>query len=85
MHRPGGEKRISPPEGEGPFEDILRGDGVGNIGNLCLGADAPDDAFERANEAVFGTEVSGEGENGHGNQESGDQGFGLKVKPSSGE
>ena len=38
---------------------------MADVDDLRGGADAPDDAFQRADEAVFGTKVSGEGDDRH--------------------
>ena len=65
VHRAGREKGISTPEGKCSFEHVLRGDGVADIGNLRSGANAPDDAFHRADKTVFNAEICGEGEGGH--------------------
>ena len=69
VHRAGREERIGAPEGKGAFEHVLRGDGVADIGDLRSRANAPDDAFQGADKAVFEAEVSGEGEGGHGGEE----------------
>jgi hypothetical protein len=39
---------------------------MADIGDLRSRANAPDDAFHAADEAVFETKVCGEGEGGHG-------------------
>ena len=65
------EERNRAPEGKRACKHVLRGNFVADIGNLRSGANAPDDAFQRADEAVFGTEVSGEGQDGHGGSDFG--------------
>ena len=68
VDRAGREERPGASEHEGGFEHILRGNGVADIGNLGGWANAPDDTFEGADEAIFEAEISGEGNNRHGRE-----------------
>ena len=66
VDRAGREEGIGAPESKGAFQHILGGDEVTDIGDPRLRANAPDDAFEGADKAVFQAEIGGEGDNRHG-------------------
>jgi len=56
---------ISPPDGKSAFDNILRGDGMGQVNELGSGAYAQDNPLHRADETILKTEISCEGKYGH--------------------
>ena len=65
VNRAGREERIGAPEGKGAFEHVLRGNFVADISYLRGRANTPNNAFHRADKAVFGSKICGERESRH--------------------